>query len=118
MWNPEVWRAYYILLIGTPEENLMAFILLPQIYSYRDLKIEVVFYMSARIHCFRPSEIYSSKHLEVESLKITYISPILSKGGNWGSCLVSLLGFIQKGRFTTHKALALMIVNSGADQTK
>ena len=53
MWNPQIGRAYYTLLIGTPEENLMAFILLPQIYSYSDLKIEVVFYMSARIHCFR-----------------------------------------------------------------
>ena len=55
------------MLIGTPEENLKEFILLPQLYGSSDLQIEVVFYMSTWIHGFRPSKIYSSKHLEVES---------------------------------------------------
>ena len=60
-------EGHCILLIGTPEENLKEFILLPQLYGSSDLQIEVVFYMSTWIHGFRPSKIYSSKHLEVES---------------------------------------------------
>lgn len=107
MWNPQTSKASSVLLIGTPEQNLTEFTLLLHVYSRHDSQIEVVFYMSTQIPCFRPSKVSRSQHCEVESLHITHAFPILSNGEDGDSCLIRLLGFTQKDKFATQKALTL-----------